>query len=44
MASTRDKTILNHTEHLKMLVVNSKHGFTHIKELVDYIINHKDSQ
>jgi hypothetical protein len=42
MASKRDK-VVNHQEHLKKLVANSKHGFTHIKELLDYIINFKDS-
>ena len=43
MASTRDKTIANHHEHLKKLVTNSKHGFKQIRELIDYVMNIKDS-
>lgn len=39
-----NRDIANHTEYLKKLVANSTHSFNELKDLVDYVINLKDSQ
>ena len=36
--------IKNHQEHLKNLVTLSGQSFAHLKTLVDYVVNLKDSQ